>query len=89
MPRAKKQTPSALSQAVGRALRRAAKVASVGLRVDLQGEDIAAPAVGECLLHLPAARGNIFDLFYQDNVVRPRDCPGHAFLHKCHRWWHL
>lgn len=42
----------------------------VGMAIDLQGEEVAAPAFGERLLHVPAAGSKILDLLQQDDVVR-------------------
>ena len=44
-------------------------------RSDLEGEDVAGPAVCESLFHVPTARCKIFDLLHDDDVVRPRNCP--------------
>ena len=46
---------------------------SVGLTLDHQGQTIAAPALREDLLHVPAAGIQVFDLLDQDEVVTPRE----------------
>ena len=42
----------------------------VGLALDLEGEDVAAPAMRESLPGIPEARGQVFDLLDEDDVVR-------------------
>lgn len=43
--------------------------------VDLQGENVPAPAVRDRPLHAPTARGVVFHFLHQDDVMRPGDRP--------------
>ena len=56
---------------------------------DLQAESVAAPAVGEGLLHVPAAGGEVGDLVHENDVMSPRHRPEKRLLQKCHRLWHF
>lgn len=46
-------------------------LAVMGAALDLEGEDIAAPAVLEGLQSIPEAGGQVFDLLDEDDIVRP------------------
>jgi len=48
-------------------------VPGMSLCLDLQGQNVPAPAVGKGLLHVPVSRWNVFDLFHQNNVMKPGD----------------
>ena len=58
-------------------------VAGVSPGVDLQGQDVSAPAVGERLLHVPAAGGQVFDLLHQNDVMEPRNQPERSINQFC------
>ena len=44
---------------------------AMGLRLDHGEQDVAAPAVGKRLLHVPEAGSTVFDLLHQEDVMEP------------------
>jgi len=64
-------------------------VPGMGLRLDLHRQNVPAPAVGKGLLHVPVSRWNVFDLFHQNNVMKPGNCPEQRGSRFCRRLRHF